>query len=215
MRDDQGWTLGDDRDDLIDRAAKFACYATANKLVFYEALKKQFAKLPALKFGPNVRTGEEALGQLDAFFSRAKRFSGDYETVFGFDRRDFGNQIPFLSDAAIEGWRGVLQHVDKFDFTQLDYDIIGRIFEKLIAPEERHKYGQYYTRPEVVDLINAFCIRSGEDRVLDPGCGGGTFLVRAYARKKFIQPDLSHRELLAGISALTFHILPHISLLST
>jgi type I restriction-modification system DNA methylase subunit len=132
-------------------------------------------------------------------FLAPKDISGDYETVFGFDRRDFGNQIPFLSDAAVEGWRGVFQHVDKFDFTQLDYDIIGRIFEKLIAPEERHKYGQYYTRPEVVDLINAFRIRSGEDRVFDPGCGGGTFLVRAYARKKFIQPELSHRELLACI----------------
>jgi hypothetical protein len=74
MRDDQGWTLGDDRDDLIDRASKFACYATANKLVFYEALKKRFARLPVLKFGPNVRTGDEALDQLDAFFSRAKRY---------------------------------------------------------------------------------------------------------------------------------------------
>jgi methylase of polypeptide subunit release factors len=199
MREDQGWTLGLDRADDIERAAKFACYATVNKLVFYEALKKRFTRMPALRFTSGVRTSDEALDQVDAFFSRAKRFSGDYETIFGFDRRDFGNRIPFLSAGAVEGWRGVLEHVDKFDFTQLDYDVIGRIFEKLIAPEERHKYGQYYTRPEVVDLINAFCIRNGDDRVFDPGCGGGTFLVRAYARKKYLQPDLGHRELIARI----------------
>jgi type I restriction-modification system DNA methylase subunit len=199
MREDQGWTLGEDRDDLIDRAAKFASYATANKLVFYEALKKRFALLPSLRFESSVRSGDEAIEKLEGFFGRAKRTSNDYETVFGFDRTDFGNQIPFLSNAAVDGWRGVLDHVDKFDFTQLDYDVIGRIFERLIAPEERHKYGQYYTRPEIVDVINAFCIQQGSARVLDPGCGGGTFLVRAYARKKYLSPDLSHIQLLANI----------------
>ena len=199
MRDDQGWTLGGDRDELLDRAAKFACYATVNKLVFYEALKKRFGKLPPLEFPATVVSKDDALTALDSMFARAKRESKDYETIFGFDRRDFGIQIPFLSNAAVNGWRGVLEHVDKFDFTKLDYDVIGRIFEKLTAPEERHKFGQYYTRPEVVDLINAFCIKEGTDKVFDPGCGGGTFLVRAYARKRFLDPALNHRELLATI----------------
>lgn len=199
MRDDQGWTLGGDRDELLERASKFACYATVNKLVFYEALKKRFGKLPELQFPDTVVSKDDALTALEGSFARAKRESRDYETIFGFDRRDFGIQIPFLSDAAVNGWRSVLEHVDKFDFTKLDYDVIGRIFERLIAPEERHKFGQYYTRPEIVDLINAFCIKDGQDRVFDPGCGGGTFLVRAYARKRFLDPGLNHQELLAAI----------------
>ena len=199
MRDDQGWTLGLDRDELLERAAKFACYATANKLVFYEALKKRFGKLPDLQFPDTVVSRDDALTALEGIFARAKRESKDYETIFGFDRTDFGIQIPFLSNAAVDGWRSVLEHVDKFDFTKLDYDVIGRIFERLIAPEERHKFGQYYTRPEIVDLINAFCIKDGTDKVFDPGCGGGTFLVRAYARKRFLDPALGHRELLATI----------------
>ena len=199
MREDQGWTLGGDRDELLDRASKFACYATVNKLVFYEALKKQFGKLPEMLFPDTVVSKDDALTALEGLFARAKRESKDYETIFGFDRQDFGIQIPFLSNAAVDGWRSVLEHVDKFDFTKLDYDVIGRIFERLIAPEERHKFGQYYTRPEIVDLINAFCIKDGIDKVFDPGCGGGTFLVRAYARKKFLDPSLSHQELLAAI----------------
>jgi hypothetical protein len=35
------------------------------------------------------------------------------------------------------------------------------------------------TRAEVVDLINSFSIRTGTELVIDPACGGGTFLVRA------------------------------------
>ncbi len=83
--------------------------------------------------------------------------------------------------------------------SRLDYDVIGRIFERLIDPAERHKFGQFYTRPEVVDIINAFAIRNGEATVLDPGCGGGTFLVRAYARKRRLAPRLGHQALLAGV----------------
>ena len=67
---------------------------------------------------------------------------------------------------------------------------------ELISPDERHKYGQYYTRVEVVDLINSFGIRSGAESVMDPACGGGTFLVRAYARKRELSPSRSHDKML-------------------
>ena len=86
----------------------------------------------------------------------------------------------------------------EFDFSKLDYEIIGSIFERLISPDERHKYGQFYTRAEVVDLINSFCIRSGEEAVIDPACGR-TFLVRAYARKRELAPGRSHEQMLTEL----------------
>lgn len=42
------------------------------------------------------------------------------------------------------------------------------------VPEERHRYGQHFTGDDVVDLINAFCVRDGADTVLDPACESGT-----------------------------------------
>jgi methylase of polypeptide subunit release factors len=57
----------------------------------------------------------------------------------------------------------------------------------------------FYTRAEVVDLMNSFCIRDGAETVLDPACGGGTFLVRAYARKRELQPGRGHDRLLAEL----------------
>jgi predicted helicase len=73
------------------------------------------------------------------------------------------------------------------------------MFERLIDPGERHKYGQYYTRPQVVDLINSFCIHSADAKVMDPACGGGTFLVRAYVRKKCLSQSRPHRQLLSEL----------------
>ena len=120
---------------------------------------------------------------MERYFAEAKTVTQDYETVFGEDHAALGNRIPFYSDAAVVHWRALIEQIHEVDFSRLDYEVIGAIFERLISPDERHKYGQFYTRVEIVDLINSFCIATGREKVMDPACGGGTFLVRAYARK--------------------------------
>ncbi|MDP3064799.1 MAG: N-6 DNA methylase [Chloroflexota bacterium] len=135
----------------------------------------------------------------EKFFAEAKDITGDYETVFGEDHKAIENRIPFYSDSSVPYWRELISQIHTFDFSKLDYEIIGRIFERLISPQERHKYGQFYTRAEVVDLIEAFCIRTGQESVMDPACGGGTFLVRAYARKRELSPSRQHAQLLSDL----------------
>lgn len=199
MRDRQGWSLGGNQDELLLRAAEFTNYTVAIRLIFYEALRKRFASLPNLAIGTHVRDGEALFGIFRAYFDEAREITHDYETVFGLDPTDIGDRIPFYDNIVVDSWRRLCDHVHVFEFSKLEYDVIGQIFETLIGPEERHKYGQFYTRPEVVDIINSFCIRNGEDVVMDPACGGGTFLVRAYARKKYLAPRLNHTQLLQSI----------------
>jgi len=188
--------------DNLERAARYSCYVLTNRIVFYDALRRKYPKrLESLSVPKRTKTGADLRGHLEDAFRDAERVSEDYETVFRGD--SFGDRLPFLSDLAIEGWRGLIEQVDKYDFTALDYGIIGQIFEGLLSPRERHRYGQHYTKSEIVDLINAFVIRSSRDRVLDPACGGGTFLIRAYARKKWLaereQKIVSHESLLSDI----------------
>jgi hypothetical protein len=211
MREEQGWTIYTDPEGIADnltRAAGFACFTLVNKLVFYEALLKRYgAKLPKLDAPGHTTDGEDLRVHLEAFFSDAKKVTGDYETVFGESHRSIGNRIPFYSDWAVPHWRQIIDQIHLFDFSKLDYEVVGGIFERLISPEERHKFGQFYTRVEVVDLINSFAIREGDEKVMDPACGGGTFLVRAYARKKELQIDREHSQLLAdlyGVDVSTF-----------
>jgi len=203
MRDDQGWVLVDDVESvrtLLERAAQFACYALVNKLVFYEALLKRYAnRMESLSVPGHVDSGDLLRLHLEGLFAEAKDVTRDYESVFGEGHASVGNRIPFYSDAAVHPWRELVDQIHEFDFSKLDYEVIGAIFERLISPEERHKYGQYYTRVEVVDLINSFCIRRGDEAVLDPSCGGGTFLVRAYVRKRELAPARKHAERLRDL----------------
>ncbi|MBU0513196.1 MAG: N-6 DNA methylase, partial [Proteobacteria bacterium] len=115
------------------------------------------------------------------------------------DDLSIGNSIPFYSDLAVPHWRNLIEQIHEFDFSKLDYEVIGNIFERLNSPEERHKYGQFYTRVEVVDLINSFCITRGDEKLMDPACGGGTFLVRAYARKRQLAKSRDHAERLKDL----------------
>ena len=202
----QGWELSSQQEQHrqnLDRASRLSCYILLTRLVFYQVLRRRFRQMSPLT-AEGVETPEHLREVLDARFGEAVRYSHDYETVFVPDENDFGYTIPFLSPTAPADWARLFQRIEEFDFSSLDFDVIGQMYERLISPGERRRYGQFYTSPDVVDLINAFCIRNPDDHVLDPACGGGTFLVRAYSRKQSLSrssggQQLCHDQLLGNI----------------
>jgi hypothetical protein len=73
---------------------------------------------------------------------------------------DWATGLVFHPINALDAWRGLLRGLESVDFKQVPSDVVGRIFQKLISPQERHRYGQHFTGDDVVDLINSFCIRN-------------------------------------------------------
>jgi hypothetical protein len=197
MRERQNWVVSKATEaENLDLAARLSCYVLVNRLCFYNALRRKFSTLPRIAISSSIRTGPALQGRLDRAFKDAERFTGDYETVFD---GDFADTLPFLADDAVPDWRRLIRSLDLYDFATIPLDVIGSMYERLISPEERHRYGQHYTPTWVVDLINAFAIRNANVSALDPACGGGTFLVRAYARRRFLDPSLEHSQLLETI----------------
>jgi hypothetical protein len=193
----QSWIVSDQtRDENAERAVRFSSYVLLNRMCFYNALRRKYPQLPVLKVSNANRKGEQLKARLGEFFDRAREVTGDYQTVFELTEAD---NIPFLSDECVPEWRDIIARLDKYDFASIPLEVIGAMYEQLIRPEERHRYGQHYTQPTVVDLINSFSVRSGKDVVLDPSCGGGTFLVRAYNRKRFLDGSQTHDQLLTRL----------------
>ena len=211
----QGWEPSSQQEQHrqnLGRASRLSCYILLTRLVFYQVLRRRFRLMSPLTIN-GVDTPAHLREVLDARFEEAVHYSHDYETVFVPDPGDLGYTIPFLSPTAPGDWARLIQRIEEFDFSSLDFDVIAQMYERLISSSERRRFGQFYTSPDVVDLINAFCIRSPDDRVLDPACGGGTFLVRAYSRKRTLaqstggQP-LSHEQLLRGIFGIDVGAFP-------
>jgi type I restriction-modification system DNA methylase subunit len=171
-------------DENIDRTANLSCYILLNRIMFYKTLTLRFPEeLGNIKIPRPVKTAQALFDKLKWYFEKAKKVSADYETIFDENR---GDHYAIISDDLVQPWREVVEQVDGFSFEKLDYDLLGPIYERLVSPEERHKFGQHYTKPEICDIICAFAVRDDHFQVLDPACGGGTFLVRTYARKRYL-----------------------------
>ncbi|MCJ7577452.1 MAG: N-6 DNA methylase, partial [candidate division Zixibacteria bacterium] len=95
-----------------------------------------------------------------------------------------------------------IEDFDNYDFRGINYEILGQVYEDLIPGTEKHEMGQYFTPPSTVDLINSFCIQNPNDVIIDLGCGAGTFLVRAYARLKYLNRKKTHKQLLEQLWGL-------------
>ena len=192
----------------VDNAARTLAYIWTNRFIFYKALRSRFPELPKLELGPNVKTADQALRRLNELFRKAADRSGDYESLLFPDAHDWANDIVFTPDGSADAWRGFLRGIESVDFRDVPADVVGLIFQKLISPEERHRFGQHFTGPDAVDLINAFCIRRADAVVLDPACGSGSFLVRAYYRKRAMDHRRAHVTLLGDLFGCDISLYP-------
>lgn len=177
-----------------ERMARQAAYLLVNKILFYAALQEKF-NLEPLDVPKSLRSGERLQKELQFFFNEVLKI--DYETIF---TTDFIDQIAFPEDTeAINSVKNLISEINRYKISEIGYDVLGSIFENLIPEKERHKLGQYFTNANVVDLILKFCIKGENDLILDPACGAGTFLVRAYQQKKLANPRLTHDKILPAL----------------
>lgn len=175
-------------------------YRTVSRQIAYRLLGRILFYQTLMRFWPNILSKIDFKGQdpatiektLREHFQEASRI--DYQAVF---EPDFIDQVP-LPPLAGEKVAELVDNLNIFKFSSMPQDVVGRVFEQLIPYEERHALGQYFTPEDLVDLIVVFCVRTCDDLVLDPTCGSGTFLVRAYDRLRYFG-QLDHRKLLSQL----------------
>ena len=165
-------------------------YRTLGKIIFYQSLRRHARTLPEMDF--SGVDDAMIVSRLKHYFELARAI--DYQAIF---EEELTERIPF-PQAAIDELRSLISDLNYYNFYAVPHDVIGQVFERLIPPDERHALGQYFTREDLVDIITAFCVRSPDAKVLDPTCGTGTFLLRAYDRKKTLG-EHNHQHLLASL----------------
>ena len=83
--------------------------------------------------------------------------------------------------------RKVLRRLNRFDFTNVDRDILGDVYQGYLPSDERKRLGEFYTPKEVIEyILDAVGYTSMNEirgkKILDPACGSGGFLVEATRR---------------------------------
>jgi type I restriction-modification system DNA methylase subunit len=169
--------------------ARQAVYRLLAKIIFYQAMRRSHT-LPAMDFaGVSPNKFQRKLAE---FLAQARAI--DYQAVF---IEDITDRIP-IPDFAAQQLQKLIADLQQYNFSQMPEDVIGTVFQELIPTEERHTLGQYFTSTNLADLVLGFCVRSPKDTVIDPTCGTGTFLVRAYDMKHKLG-GFNHLQLLSQI----------------
>ena len=189
---DQGWSFVWQPQDF-DKAARQTAYLLINKILFYDLLQaKRPEDLDPLEIPKGLTKGAVLQATLQGYFNQVLKI--DYETIY---TTDFIDTIAFPeAKEVVKEIKELINVLKRYDFSKIGYDVIGRIFERLIPSGERHNLGQYFTSPDVVDLILRFCLHHEDNKILDPASGAGTFLVRAYQHKKLMNQYKRHEDIL-------------------
>ena len=154
-------------------------YRLLGKILFYQGLRRAARQLHPLDL--DGIDPSQVLPTLRRAFADALKI--DYHAVFS--EVDPPDTVSWPGEAAKQ-LAALIHDFNTRDFSSLPQDVIGTVFERLIPPEERHLLGQYFTREPLCDLGIAFCVQSPYAVVADPTCGTGTFLIRAYDRKRWL-----------------------------
>ena len=164
--------------ELLTLMLKEQLYTFSMKVLFYLVLQSIDAEM-ATRLKENLAAIEPSDPEFfkkifDMLFEYAIQRTGDFEEVFGTNTID---KLPII-EGTLEPLKELISYLSQIRWSDINVDIIGRIFEGLIYTERRHLLGQHYTDTKIVDLILTATLRE-PDKLIDPACGSGTFLVRA------------------------------------
>lgn len=197
--------------EMNERIAEQLAYMLMNRLTFYKTLETQISSLPKLT---RIETEDPKVfsERLRAIFEKVVK-DVDYEAIF--EPHAILDKF-LLPKTLIYTLNDFIDELGTYDLAKIRSDVIGRVYEELIPEVERHKLGQYYTPPPIIELITEMCIKSPDDKVLDPACGSGGFLVKAYLKLKdlkkkenpFAEDDKLHEEILNQLYGIDINPFP-------
>ena len=190
--------------DIRNHLAGMTTGITRDEALAQEIINLLFCKLldeqesgadEAVNFRAGVgESSEEVQTRIHALFERVK------ENVFG-DVFDPIDRIRLDSDSLAH----VVGELQNYTIMEADRDAIGEAFEVFIGPALRGAEGQFFTPRNVIEMMVSILDPKPGEKIIDPACGSGGFLITALAhvwgelkdeaeRKNWTERQLVRRE---------------------
>lgn len=142
---------------LYDEKRRFMFFEESYRRKFWVGVKEQ-----------NTEEGRKAV---------AKRIKGLFEELKGdeiFSEVFDGNETIGLTDKGIAFISGELS---KYSFLDASVDVKGMAYETIVSNTLKQEAGQFFTPRNIIKAMVDMLDPTENDRVLDPACGSGGFLV--------------------------------------
>lgn len=128
----------------------------------------QFSITPEEKLAVNEgsRLQVEFIKRIDSIFQKVKE---SYPEIF-----DEKEKI----DLSPESLAYVVDQLQLYSIKSISEDVKGGLYEKIVSAEFRGAMGQFFTPREIVDFMVEMVSPTEKDRIIDPACGSGGFLIK-------------------------------------
>ena len=130
-----------------------------------------------------------------------------YQHLFDLTKQEFASDHLFDDNAKIEirenSFEQIVKELEIYNLSTTSDDVKGIAFEKFLGKTFRGELGQFFTPRTIVDFIVSILDPQEGERICDPCCGSGGFLIKAfeYVREK-IEKDIEHQK--EEIKALSY-----------
>ena len=128
---------------------------------------RRFWAGPTEQFEPEGR--KEIKKRINSLFGDVKKH---YKPLFA------GNEEISLSDRALSF---MVAELAKYDFGRTDVDAKGAAYQEIVGTNLRGDRGQYFTPRGAIKLMVQMLDPKADERMMDPACGTGGFLVATIA----------------------------------
>ena len=179
---------------------QFVLYKTLVDNLFSDFEKEYNNRIDSIKNSITVGVYSTVLVQISSisnFISDKlyKPFSSEQEHIN--DKLNSFLQKPKNNLDDVSLWLDIIVYINKFNFANIKNEIFGFVYENYLkALYDDSKFGQYFTSPDIVNLmldeigytkdeIKKRFLEDGEKAkisIIDPSCGSGTFLYSAVDR---------------------------------
>ena len=109
--------------------------------------------------------------RIEPLFGEVKQ---EYRAIFS------GGEEISLSDRALAF---MVSELSKYEFSRIDVDAKGAAYQEIVGTNLRGDRGQYFTPRGAIRLVVEILDPKEDERLLDPACGTGGFLVAALAHR--------------------------------
>jgi len=152
---------------------------------FDEMSKLMFAKLYDEQRTRNGGDYGFQIGRFESEVTVAERIRGLYDAARERDEGVFDEPIKSDPRKIVR----VTARLQGISLLKTDPDAKGRAYEQFLGEVFRGRLGQYFTRREIVDFMVDLAAPGLDDKLLDPACGSGGFLVYAM---KYVFSDIEN-----------------------
>jgi len=140
----------------------------------------------------------EAIAEIEKALIKIAELNSDHKVGLSLEElRRLIDKVGLSILASKDDLRPILQQLvelfNKFDFSQIDYDIIGDAYQWILSyfAPTKAKEGETYTPREVIKLMVKLMDPEDNSIIVDPACGSAAMLIESY---RYIKTKTGERE---------------------